>query len=222
MTSFVPPKKGEVEVPTVATLTQGAVARPLNPIFGRNGLIDKYFYFSMSLLVAAIAAWGFSYTVNANLFHPAIPRPIILYFHAAAFSGWLAFFILQTALVRTHNVRWHRTLGWFGAALGSAMVMLGCTTSVIMARFDTYRLHMPGQDAFLIVPFTDMLAFGTCFGLAVLWRAGNLSSIAGSSLLAPACCSTQPLAASGRFLTATCSTRVWTESSFSALCAIFL
>lgn len=154
----------------MATLTQGAVARPFNPIFGRNGLIDKYFYLSMSLLVAAIVGWGFSHTVDANLFHPAIPRPTILYFHAAASSSWVVFFILQSALVRTHNVRLHRTLGWFGAALGSFMILLGCATSVIMARFDTYQLHIPGQDAFLIVPFTDMLFFGTCFALAILWR----------------------------------------------------
>jgi hypothetical protein len=154
----------------VATLTQGAVARPLNPVFGRNGLLDKYFYFSMSLLVAAIVLWGFSSTVNANLFHPAMPRPTILYFHAAAFSGWVAFFILQSTLVRTRNVRWHRTLGWFGAALGSAMVLLGCTTGVVMARFDTYQLHLPGQDAFLILPFVDMLTFGLGLALAVLWR----------------------------------------------------
>jgi len=40
---------------------------------------------------------GFSFTVNANLFHPAIPRPVILYFHAAVFSSWLVFFILQSA-----------------------------------------------------------------------------------------------------------------------------
>jgi hypothetical protein len=154
----------------VATLSQGAVARPLNPVFGRNGLLDKYFYFSMSLLVAAIVLWGFSYTVNANLFHPAIPRPVILYFHASVFSSWLVFFILQSTLVRTHNVRWHRTLGWFGVALGSAMILIGCSTGVIMARFDTDQLHIPGQDAFLIVPFTDMLVFGMCLALAVLWR----------------------------------------------------
>jgi hypothetical protein len=80
----------------VAALTQGAIARPLSPVFSRNGLLDKYFYFSMSLLVAAIVLWGFSYTVNGNLFHPAIPRPTILYFHAAACSGGVAFFILQS------------------------------------------------------------------------------------------------------------------------------
>ena len=156
----------------MATVAQGAVARPPNPypVFGRNGLVDRYFYFSMSLLIAAIVAWGFSHTINDNLFHPAVPRPILLWFHAAAFSSWVAFFILQSTLVRTRNVRWHRSLGWFGAALGTAMVLLGSTTAIAMARFDTYQLHQLGSDAFLIVPLFDMLAFGVCFALAVPWR----------------------------------------------------
>jgi hypothetical protein len=41
---------------------------------GRYRLLDKYFYFAMSLLIAAIVVAGFSRTVNQNLFHPAIPR----------------------------------------------------------------------------------------------------------------------------------------------------
>jgi len=132
--------------------------------------VNRYFYFGMSLLMAAIVASGSSRTVNDNLLHPPIPRPLILWFHAAAFTGWIAFFIFQSALVRTHNVKWHRFFGWFGAALGAAMVPLGITTSIIMGRFDTYAEHLPGADAFLIVPFYDMVAFGTFFGLAVLWR----------------------------------------------------
>ena len=110
--------------------------------------VNRYFYFAMSLLIAAVVAWGFSHTVNDNLFHPAMPRPLILWFHAAAFSTWVAFFIFQTTLVRTHNVKWHRFFGWFGAGLGTVMVPLGITTAIIMARFDTYRLHEPGGDAF--------------------------------------------------------------------------
>jgi hypothetical protein len=88
MTSFVP-SESEVEFPTVAAFAQGAVARPLNPypIFGRNELVDRCFYFPMSLLIAAMVAWGFSHTINDNLFHPAVPRPILLWFHAVAFSS---------------------------------------------------------------------------------------------------------------------------------------
>lgn len=133
-------------------------------------MVNKYFYFAMSLLIAAIVASGFSRTVNDNLLHPSVPRPLILWFHAAAFSGFVVFFIFQSALVRTHNVKWHRFFGWFGAALGTVMIPLGVVTSIVMGRFDTYQKHEPGAEAFLIVPFYDMVAFAVFFGLAVLWR----------------------------------------------------
>ncbi len=135
-----------------------------------KAFVNKYFYFSMSLLIAAIVVWGFSHTINANLFHPAVPRPLLLWIHGAVFSGWVAFFIFQSALVRTHNVKWHRLFGWFGAGLGTVMVTLGVTTAIIMGRFDTYRLHEPGAEAFLIIPFYDMVAFGVCLALAIAWR----------------------------------------------------
>jgi hypothetical protein len=54
-----------------------------------GGLIDKYFYFFMSLLIAVNVVYGFSHTVDKNLFHPAVPRPILLSFHSAIFSGGL-------------------------------------------------------------------------------------------------------------------------------------
>src|SRR5579863_10755197 len=84
----------------------------------RGGLHDRYFYFFMSLLIPAVVVYGFSFTVGNNLIHPAIPRPPILYLHAAVFSGWLLFFILQSALVRTRHVPAHRKIGWFGAGMG--------------------------------------------------------------------------------------------------------
>jgi len=154
----------------MASLTQSAFARPFKAITGRNGLIDKYFYFAMSLLVAAIVVWGFSHTIGDNLLHPAVPRPALLWVHAAAFSTWVAFFIFQSALVRMHNVKLHRSTGWFGAGLGTVMAPLGVTTAIVMGRFDMYRLHEPGVDSFLIVPIFDMVAFGVFFALAVWWR----------------------------------------------------
>jgi hypothetical protein len=132
--------------------------------------VNKYFYFAMSVLIAALVVSGFRITVNANLLNPSIPRPLILWFHAAAFTAWIAFFIFQSALVRTHNVKWHRFFGWFGAVLGTAMVPLGIATSIVMGHFDTYAEHLPGAEPFLIVPFFDMTAFAIFFGLAVLWR----------------------------------------------------
>jgi hypothetical protein len=68
------------------------------------------------------------------------------------------------------KVKLHRTLGWLGAALGTSMVVLGFWVAVVMARFDTSQLHRANRDAFLIVQFLDILAFGVSLGLAVLWR----------------------------------------------------
>jgi hypothetical protein len=153
----------------MATLSQTAPARPLT-FAGPRGLVDKYFYFAMSLLFPVIVVWGFSRTINDSLFHPAIPRPLILWFHGAAFSGWVVFFMFQSVLVRTRNIKWHRFLGWFGAALGTAMVPLGIATAIVMSRFDTYQLHRPDSEPFLIIPFYDMAAFGTLLTLAVVWR----------------------------------------------------
>ncbi len=130
----------------------------------------RYFYLCMSLVMAALVIVGFSRTVNANLFHANPPRPLLLWIHGAAFSTWVVFFIAQSALVRVRKVSVHRLLGWFGAALAAVMVVLGCTIAVVMARFDTVVLHQKDADAFLSIPFDDMIVFGSCIALAIYWR----------------------------------------------------
>jgi len=134
--------------------------------------LEKYFYFSMSLLIAAVVIYGFSHTVDQNLIHATPRRPVLLWVHAALFSSWLAFYILQSALVRSRKVKLHRTLGWAGAALGTSMVVVGFSVAVVMARFGASQLHRPKDEgyAFLIVPFLDMVTFAACLGLAILWR----------------------------------------------------
>ncbi len=154
----------------MASISQTTGVRPAKSLTSRGGPVDKYFYLTMGLLAAAVVVAGFSQTVDASLFHPSIPRPAILWFHGAAFSAWVLFYIFQSTLVRTKNVKLHRSLGWFGAGLGSVMVPLGITTAVVMGRFDIHVLHEKYVEEFLIVPFYDMAAFGTLISLAILWR----------------------------------------------------
>lgn len=132
--------------------------------------LSRYFYFCMSLVMAALVVWGFSRTVNANLFHANPQRPLLLWMHGTAFATWLVFFIAQSALVRVRKVSVHRLLGWFGAGLAATMVSLGFAVAVVMTRFDLTVLHHAGADAFLSIPFEDMIVFGSCMALAILWR----------------------------------------------------
>ena len=135
-----------------------------------KGLVSRYFYFSMSLLLAALVVLGFSRTINDSLFHAAPPRPFLLWIHGAVFASWVVFFIAQSTLVRVHKVSWHRLIGWFGAGLATVMVPLGIAIAIIMARFDAVQLHMPDTDAFLSIPFYGMIAFTVLIALAIYWR----------------------------------------------------
>jgi hypothetical protein len=108
--------------------------------------------------------------VGKNLIHPAVPPPLILYVHAVVFRGWLLFFILQSGLVRAHNVWWHRRIGWFGMALGITITVVGVSTAITMARFNTVQLHSGDEDSFLMIPLFDMVCFTTTFALAICCR----------------------------------------------------
>jgi hypothetical protein len=133
-------------------------------------VFSKYFYFLMSLLIIVAIVYGFIFTVERNLVHPAVQRPWILYVHATIFTGWLAFFLLQTILVRSRKVTWHRRLGGFGVVLGSLIPIVGVSTAIVMGRFNIGVLHLPDVETSLIVPLFDMVCFTSTFPLAVYWR----------------------------------------------------
>jgi hypothetical protein len=152
----------------VASRTDTAGAQARESTIGRA--LNQYFYFLMSLMMVAIVVYGFSYTIDRNLIHPAIPRPLLLYVHASIFTIWLGFFVLQSLLVSTRNVRVHRTIGWAGMVLGGAMPLLGVWTAIVMTRFDTVQLHQTEAEAGLLIPLWDMMVFASSFGLAMYWR----------------------------------------------------
>lgn len=136
----------------------------------RAWLLEDYFYFLMSLLIAAVVVFGFSQTVEEKLIRAVPPRPFLLYVHGAVFFGWVLFFILQSALVRVRVVRWHRRFGWFGVGLAVVMFVLGISTAIIMAQFNRLHLHSRYPEANLLVSFFDISAFTFVFALAIYWR----------------------------------------------------
>jgi hypothetical protein len=144
----------------------------------------------MSLLIAAVVVYGFSFTIGPNLLHPPSPRPPVLYVHAALFSAWLLLFISQAALVQGRNVKAHRRLGWLGVLLGLAIPVVGVATTITMGRL---HLREGRADALtsLIVPLWDMVAFSGAFLLAFAWRSrreyhSRLMLMASSALTAAA------------------------------------
>lgn len=136
----------------------------------RTGLFESYFYFVMSLVIAAVVIYGFSQTIQKKLIHAVPPRPLLLHIHGAVFFGWVLFFILQSVLVRARTVRWHQRIGWFGVVLGVLMTVVGFSTAVTMARFNKLILHTRYPEANLLISFFDITAFTIAFALAIYWR----------------------------------------------------
>lgn len=130
--------------------------------------LDRWFYFGMAWLVLLVVAYGFGRGLGGRLLHPAVPLPWILHVHALVFSGWVLLFLVQSGLVRRHQVRLHRRLGMLGAGLGAALPLLGVATALVMRQWHASR--GPVNDAFLAVSFNDMLTFAVTFGLALHWR----------------------------------------------------
>ncbi len=137
---------------------------------GISRFLSQYFYFCMSLLIAAVVVYGFSHTVNGNLIHATPPRPWILWLHGAVFSAWVIFFIFQSSLVRMHRVNLHRTMGWFGAGLGILIPVLGIATAIVMSRFRIAAFHDAGIRPFFALSALDMISFTIPFWLAIAWR----------------------------------------------------
>jgi hypothetical protein len=136
----------------------------------RTSILERYFYLFMSLLITVVVVYGFSYTINPNLLHPRVQPPQIVYLHSVVFSAWVLFFILQSALVRSHNVRLHRTLGWVGAALAASILVLGYTASTAVLRLAIQRQLPFPTVSFLIVEVMELVCFAVPFALAIYWR----------------------------------------------------
>ena len=146
------------------------IAREASALKQLRSFLGRYFYLCASLVMAGLVVWGFTHTIDVRLLHANPPRPGVLWFHGAVFSAWIVLFVAQSALVRVHKVRIHRTLGWFGAVLAATMVVSGSIVSVTMLRFERNVLHVQRAASFLSILWCDMIIFGACMALAIYFR----------------------------------------------------
>jgi hypothetical protein len=133
-------------------------------------LLARWFYVGMAGLLAWIVWYGFSHTIEENLFHPSFRRPPVLYVHAAVFGGWIVLFAVQSGLIAVaRKRRWHRWLGWLGVALACVMPMLGTWSAISMTHL-RYGFGDIDDVAFLILALNDMAVFAALMAAAILLR----------------------------------------------------
>jgi hypothetical protein len=134
---------------------------------------ERRFYTGMALAMLATVFVGFARSFFLRPLFPAWPSPPekIFYVHGAAFTAWILLLLLQTSLVASGRTGLHRRIGWWGAALAAAMVILGVMGALVAARRPTGFVGLPVPPLrFLAIPLFDMLLFPTFVALAVARR----------------------------------------------------
>jgi hypothetical protein len=133
---------------------------------------DRIFYSGMGLAIAATVFCGFAQSFYLSPWLTAPPTTpeigLLLVLHGAVFTAWIALMVVQPMLIATRNVAIHRKLGYFGAAVATAMVVLGNLAAVAAMNIGFRGLGDP--FVFYAVPFFAINSFAVTVVLAVLWR----------------------------------------------------
>ena len=99
---------------------------------------DRLFFGFMGLAMSLVVFAGFAPSFFLRD-AAAPPLSALLLWHGVATSAWMLLFMVQTGLIAAHRLRLHRNLGYAGAGLAIAVVVLALTASII-ARGFTNRL----------------------------------------------------------------------------------
>jgi hypothetical protein len=131
---------------------------------------EHRYYVAASLLAAVIVLIGFSRTYYLKELFQTPPLLPIIHLHAALFTSWIALFITQAWLVSAHRTRVHMRLGIAGFLLACAMIVVGTTAAITVAKLGHVRPGGPPPLWFLVVPLFDMLVFSILIAAGFLLR----------------------------------------------------
>ena len=122
-------------------------------------------------MVFSIAAFGPSLVHTRGRLGPPTA---LLVAHGTVFFLWLAIFLAQSMLVRTHRLILHRRLGLLSAIVATAMIVLGYQTAIAMARrgFDLSGDEGIRSDplAGIAFPLLDLFLFAVLYVAAYVYR----------------------------------------------------
>lgn len=94
----------------------------------------------------------------------------LVHLHGVVMTAWVAYFATQIWLVRSKNIRLHRTLGTAGVILASLVIVIGLWTA-----YDSHiirRTAPPGINphGIALVAIFDMMLFALFFAGAIFYR----------------------------------------------------
>jgi len=136
---------------------------------------DRYFYSVVSFVMLALTIVGFSKFLSRGIeaddapIPPAIRTMVII--HGVALLLWILTFFVQSVLIAVKNRKLHMSLGWGGVFVALVAVL---TSPVMATRAIRVRpmeqLFDMSYSQFLLVMYTEVLAFAVFVALAIAYR----------------------------------------------------
>lgn len=123
---------------------------------------DHRFYSTMAIVSAITILGGFLNTYGPKVATGTPAVPGIIHVHAVVGAAWLAFFVVQTTLVRQRRVAVHRRLGVAGVVLAALMLVVGVAASISAARLGHRGIpgvEFPDVAGFLLLNLGAIAAF---------------------------------------------------------------
>jgi hypothetical protein len=135
----------------------------------RRWATHRAFFTGFSLLMVLAVFVGFSRSYYLKGFYGTPGLPALFHVHGLLFTSWMAFLVVQTALVATRRTAVHRRLGVAGGVLALAMTVAAIAMTLDLARRSAAAPSDVGL-AFTIVPFFTVIVFPVLVGFALLYR----------------------------------------------------
>jgi hypothetical protein len=137
-----------------------------------TGSCNNRFYVTMASASAVGVFLGFARSYYLKSYFQTAQLPFLIHIHAAIFTTWFLFFVLQTALISNKRVYIHRRLGYAGAILASAVVILGVRVSFWMVSVGHFHsvpfVHDP--EGACLFTLGEILMFAVFVGAGFQFR----------------------------------------------------
>ena len=128
----------------------------------------RFFFVVMACAVIVTVFTGFAPTFYLRgSFTQNRPMSVLLHVHGIVFSAWVSLFLVQTLLIARGSRRLHQRLGWIGAGVAGAMVIL--VTAAVIEQLRRVNGFPPPPLAVALSLF-DIIVFATLVGAALYFR----------------------------------------------------
>lgn len=135
---------------------------------------EHQFFIGMALAMTLVVFIGFARSFFLAFLwtehDPHASSEPVYYIHGALAAAWMAISVIQPLLIASRRVKWHRQVGWVGAAVAGSVVLASIVVLLVSAARPADSALPPTPLDVLGVLLSGIGMFGVLVGLAIAFR----------------------------------------------------